>query len=272
MAKKIKKMSKNPPISHKKNLDNIKLLVSCEEFQKIVNGARGYLEISESGLLNDKVSEKWHEEKLYKKSDIILSSKSIIEQEKMVRKKLQSGEISRNMANKQMNLILQKVPVNYLTNTARFIVDKFRLPLNYECYIRQYILFNTINAPYNNFVVGPYHDVKKISGVRFVPITIYAKLTKEEIKYLKREIELIGKNLPKINPLKDIDKKLEIEEWLKKENRFRKTFDEEYYLTAEEIAEKVFNNCKKPKSIYEARRELNELRKKRFKQSGKTGP
>lgn len=265
-----KKVNKSH-LSYKKNMDNMKLLASFSEFQILVSEARKFLDIPEDGLVDDQESEKWHN-KFVQKSDEIIESKNFINQIKNISEKLKNGEITMGMAHEQSNLLHQKIPINYLTNTVNFIVNKFNLPLNYRNSIRRYILLNKLEAPYNNFVIGPYTDIKKMSEVRFVPITIYARLTKEEIKDLKKEIELVGSQLPEFKPLKNIDKKLEIEEWLKKENRFREASDEEYYLTAEEIADELFGTIKKAKYIYEARRELKELRKKRFKQSGKTGP
>jgi len=258
-------------LSYKKNLDNMKLLASFDEFQILVHDARKFLSIPTEGLLNDQESEKWHME-FYKKSDAILESKNFQEQLKEISDKLKSEEINRDIANKRSRLLFQKIPINYLTDRVDFIIDKFYLPLNYKNSVRQYILLNKLNAPYNNFSVGPYIDVKKISEARFVPITIYARLTKEEIKDLKKEIDLVGKNLSEFKPLQNIDKKLEIEDWLKKENRQRSSYDEEYTLTVKEMAEDKFGSTKKAKKIYEAKRALQNLRKKRFKQSGKTEP
>ncbi|MDP2586304.1 MAG: hypothetical protein Q8P32_00825 [Candidatus Komeilibacteria bacterium] len=260
-----------PHLSYKKNMDNMKLLASFSEFQTLVGEARKFLDIPEEGLLNGKDSEKWHKG-FVKKSDFIIESKSFNERCKKISEKLKSGEITRNIANEQLKLLHQQIPINYLTNMVKFIVDKFYLPLNYQDSIRRYILLNKIEAPYNNFIVGPYINIKKMSDVRFVPITIYAKLTREEIKDLQKEIDLVGENLPVFNPLKDIDKKLAFEEWLKEENRQRSSYDEEYVLTVAEIAEDKLGSTKKVKSIYDAIKGLKDLRKKRFKQSGKTEP
>src|SRR3989338_10314851 len=261
----MKLKSKKPHLSYKKNLDNMKLLVSFSEFQDLVKDARKFLDIPDAGLLDDQESASWHTE-FVKKSDAIIESKDFQDQFRKVGKKLESGKITRAIANEQLKLLSQKIPINYLTNTVNFIVDKFYLPLNYHNSIRRYILLNKLEAPYNNFVIGPYPDVKKISGIRIVPITIYARLTKEEIKDLKEEIHLVGKNLPEFNPLKNIDQKLKFEEWLKDENRQRSSYDEKYVLTTAEIAEDKLGSAKKAKSLYEAKRELRDLRKKRFKQ------
>jgi hypothetical protein len=250
------KKNKKQHYSHKKNLDNMKLLVSHDKFQEIVKEARNYLNIPENGLSNNKEIREWYQKKLYKRSDKIIQSKKIKEKEKNITKRVKLGKISRKAGTEELNLIYNKVPINYLNSIVNLITDKFKLPLNYEKSVQEYILFNRINAPYNNYKIGPYTDVRKMTNAKYVPVTIYTQLTKKEMEDLTKTIKFFNKNLTKHRPLKDIDKKLDIEKALKKGNRHRVTMEEEYDVTAAEIAEEYLGDAKKGKRVHDIKREV----------------
>lgn len=251
--------------SLQKNRDNMKLLVSYPDFQKDVEETREYLEIPPCGLdlKNGKEIKQWND-KLIKKSDEIMGSPGFFQQEKMIKERLKKKEIGVRMAKKQSKLLYNKVPINYLTDTSEFLAEKFLVPQNYEEYIREYILFGTINAPPNDFSLGYWPAWTLPSGVRYIPIKIYTRLTNPDLRELKRYIEWAGKQLPKFQTLKNIDKKLTVEKWMENRIKYDEVEQKEYKMTTAEIAENLLNRKSSAKKIYETIRGLKELREKRF--------
>ena len=255
--------------AQKKNLDNIKLLVSYPLFQKEVASIREYLDIPAGGFGdNYEKSKQWHE-KIDRLSDEISNTKSFFAQEDKIRQRLKNKEIGCRMAEKQMHLHWHKVPCNYLTDSVEFLTEKFNLPLHYDNLLRNYIISGTLNPiymPLNNFTVGPFPGSVLLRDVRYVPIKIYAKLTDAELLDIKKAVNDFNKNLPQFQPLKNIDDKLTLEEWFLNRERFDEVKQKKYKMKAEEIAEEVFRRSdkKSKKKIYDDIKELKELREKRF--------
>ncbi len=135
--------------------------------------------------------------------------------------------------------------------------------------MRDYILFNKLTAPPTNFDIGCYPPGIRLTTARFIPINIYTKLTKNELKDLKKFFEIENKKLPRYQPLKYIDRNLKVEE----EHKDRKKMDWEegrtYKISVSEIAESLLDNNKKTKQVHEIIRNLKELREKRFRKNGK---
>ncbi|MFA5871589.1 MAG: hypothetical protein WC858_02595 [Parcubacteria group bacterium] len=249
--------------SHKKNIDNVKLLFSYSLFRKEIKTIRDYLKIPKDGL-KDEDSKKWHLDR-DKESNEIMESERFLLQGERICQKIILGEISLAMGNKQARLLLNKMPWNYLSNSVNFLIEKFHVPLNYEQTIRRYILFNKIVfVPAQNFVVGGFDGSFRIKDARFLPIRIYAKLTDEDIEEIKDTIERFGKNLPNFQPLKDIDKRLTIEEWVRSRGKIDPLTGNEYQMTVEEIAENIYGNKKQKNKVRDNQRKLDEIRKKRF--------
>lgn len=246
------------------NRDTMKLLVSYPEFQEDIKEARKYLEIPPMGIdqKDDQANQKWHDD-FITRTDKMTASEAFKTQERAIREKLQNKEIDIRMANKQSRLLYSKLPVNYFTQTCKYLVEKFNLPGNFDYYIHQYILFNIVGAPPSNFVIGPFELTTPLSEVRQVTVTVFAKLTDEELKQLKKEVNRFGKNLPKFKKLKDIDKKLDFEQWLANREQYDPSTDTRHIVSRTEIAEDIFGHSN-PKKAYEALRELREIRSKRF--------
>lgn len=247
----------------KKNTDLMRLLVSHDEFQKDVRKAREYLHIPPDGFSHDSQTEAWTKEYCQRTEDM---SRSPEFQRKLqrIRDDYESGKLDYKMRGKQWEMIHFNLPINYLTYTCRYLTEKYRIPANFSDSMYRYILFNQISIPLNNFAIGPFPDLKLPHERRDIPVTIYSQLTDEELQDLKREIELVGKRLLKFKPLKDIDKKLSIEEWFKNRARFDEVEKVEYKMSADEISENLLGSKRKKKRVYEAVRELKDLRKKRF--------
>jgi hypothetical protein len=243
------------PKSHKRNLDTIKLLVGRRDFQEIVKAARKRLKIAADGLTNtEDLSDRWIDE-----ADKILSSADFAAQEKRISNSLNNGEIPRRMANKQLALLYDKLPLNHLKNQAAFIIDKFHLPSHFQRHIEGYIASGDVSAPTNNFSGGQLPANKRPSEVRYIPINIYARLAPDELKALKQYVDWLGKSkLPQYHPLKNIDTDLTIEKWFETKN-----FDPEA-SSPTDMADEYFGDRKKTSKLRDRRRNLKELRDRRF--------
>ncbi len=251
--------------ARKKNLDLMKLLVSDSEFQSIVKETRDYLNVYPEGFKDDKAAiRKWNRE-MDQRSDAMLESKDFLAQEDKIRSKLQSKEIDIPAARQQSKLLYHKIPWNYLNNTAKFVVDKFNLPVHFADRIKLYIVGGIITAPFNNFSRGEYPPRTLPSKVRYFPMRIYSKLTDAEFEDLKRYIKLISEKLPKFRPLKDIDRRLTVEKWYRDRVRFDIVEEKEYLLTLPEIAENLLGDKRSAKKVYDIVRELEKLRERRFR-------
>jgi len=255
--------------SYQKNLDNLQLLFSYSEFQKYVSDAREYLEIPQEGLQENtgKIKE-WHD-RMIEKSDKMMNLSSFIEQEKRIKDLTKRKEIGLVMVEKQLALHYHKVPINYLTNTSQFLTDKFNLPEHYADSIRAFIISNRIEVPTDNFAIG-FSNPESLDRMRHLEINVYSELTDDDLKEIKRRIKnWIGKPLSSFQALKNIDKKLEIEQWF--ENKIKQDIatGESYIMHAKEIAQNLLGSKRKHKRVYETVRQMRGLRKRRFgKQSG----
>lgn len=246
-----------------KNLDNMKLLASYHEFQKDIKEARKFLEIPDSGFKTDKDVQVWTRE-TDDKSDEIFASKKFQVQLRMIREKLDKKEIGLRVAEKQSKFLHNEIPWNYLTNTTYFLCQKYNVPENYSDYLRQYIFFNTINAPMYNFGGGEYPAMTSPKQNRFIPFKIYTRLTDSDLRDLKQDVEFYGKHLPRFQAIKDIDKKLRIEEWLKNRKQFDPVENKPYNVSLAYIAEHELGSKKKAKYTFDVGKNLRKIRKRRF--------
>ena len=254
----------------------MKLLVSHNEFQKDVREIRKHLNLPVMGFSDADSQEKiakWHQN-IESETGRVWSSKEFVEQELKIKNDLREGKIRRSMANRQLGLLSEKAPSNYLNNRVFFLICKFNLPLNFEYYIKLYIVGGTIGAPQHNYIGGMY-PVMPVNSKKeqYLNVKIYTKLTKDEMDELHAYIEWIGHRLPKYNPIKDIDKKLEVEEWY--ENPVR--VDEadgfrEYTMPVSEIAENLLGSPKKVKKVYDIVDDLKKMKNKMFGNSENTTP
>jgi hypothetical protein len=267
-SKNIKKLkylySKFPSL--KKNIDNIKLLISCPEFQKEIKEIRKYLNIPENGFeKGDNNSLQEWENKTGERSEKMMNDPGFQRQIKMVWEKQWRGEINAITARKQSHLMHNKIPINYFSNMCLFLTDKFNLPENYADFIRGYVLDGRITARTSNFSIMPFHKDKSGRTVRYLTVEIYARPTDRDLADLKWQIDLIIKNkLPKYQELRDVDEKLTLEKWV--ENRVKR--DEingiNYRMTNGEIAKNLFGSKKKAKKVNDTYRSIKKLRKRRF--------
>jgi len=256
------KPSKNTP--HKRNLETMTLLISDSRFQNIILEIRNHLGIPTGGFSKNSKARKWYE-KIETESDKTLESRPLIFLEMKTRRNFKQEKISKKMANKQLNLIYEKAPLNYLHNRTLFIIDKFHLPTNFENYIRIYIISGKISAPYSNYSIGPYPPGKSLIEIGHVPIKIYSRLTQKEINELKRLIDGFKEKLPKYKSIKNIDRNLKIEDWYENKERVDEAKRSTYRMSNSEIAKNLLRNSRDGKKIYDIQRDLKKTREERFK-------
>lgn len=250
--------------SAKKNRDNIKLLTSYPVFQAEVKLARAHLGIPEGGFADDDTSRAW-QEAADKRMDEIMDSKEFNDQLRAIDGKRRSGEIGHRTAETQSALLHLKLPFNYLTHVSKFLTEKFDVPQNYSGFIRHYILFNNSwPIPGSNFEVAFYAPELDSKKKRYVTVNIYARLDDDELRELKHQVEYWGARLPKFQALKNIDKKLTIEEWFTNRQRHDAVEDRPYRITPGEIALDLLGSKRKGKQVYDAVRTLKTLRQRRF--------
>jgi hypothetical protein len=252
--------------SYKANLDLMKLLATDQNFKRIVEDVRLFLEIPKDGLKEEKNIEEWNRQ-MDKRADDKILSNSFREQLKNISAKLKSGEIDLRTANRQSKLLHKSITWNYLKENVDFIIRKFSLPVNFTYHIREYILFNEVSAPPINYDIHMEitEDIKFVSNLPYMTVRIYQKLTDKELQLIKKETESnLGKNLKKYKEIKDIDQKIELDEWNRHKQKFDCVSAKSYKIDAKEIAQNVLHNPKKRQRVYDSTRRLQKLRKNRF--------
>lgn len=258
--------------SREKNLENMKLLLTHKPVIEIIEETREHLDIPENGfeLPNQKEDFiKWDNNMLVE-CDRIIDSKEFISKESAIRKKRAEKQITRKEARKLSYELYLALPVNFLKHQINRIIIEFNVPENYEFYLRQYILHGIIEAPPTNFSVGPVmiEDGHKVDKINKVHVTIYNKLTDDDLRDLKYEINNCwGRRiLPTVSKLKDddLDSKLSIESNYNNRTVMDMYEYKSYKLTASEVAENEFDDESKKGLIYTIVHGLNKLRHSRF--------
>jgi len=229
--------------------DNLKLLFSMEEFNNRVGVIRDFLNIPQEMYDNDSdadknlLSEKWTNEAM-KKADKMIGN----------------------------NEDLSLTSFNYLDRSIKDFIEDFNLPENYENSIRHHILFGGEGwlVPVLPFAIQ--YD-PRLKDSKKVTVVFHEKLTDKDLKKLKKFVNVyFGKNLSRINPLKDIGKKIEVERVYKNRVFFDPVEYENFKLKAKDIVDDVLvETGKKIKDseVYDIPGKLKKLREKRFSKSRK---
>jgi len=252
--------------SAKKNMDNMKLLVSYPATLEIIEETRANLGMPMDGFrTSDSSFRAWYDSYI-QKTDDVRESKEFIKKEQAIKTKWREHKISPKSARKMLDRLFHKVPLHYFGFQVRRIIRQFNVPENYEQNIKSYIYFGKITAPCSNFIIGPYNGNELMRKTHRVPITIYAKLTDSDLREIKLNVnKYFGKdNLPFIQDSKNIDRDLEIEHWHQNRKRFDSVENEEYEVSTEEIAENLLGSRKKKNKVYNAVSNIKKLRKRRF--------
>jgi len=253
--------------AYRNNLDTMKLLTTSSVFQEIVKDTRVFLNIPEGGLdCDDEVSvRKWTDE-MRRSLDEDIASPVFNNQLRKIYEKRKNKEIDEVIAKKQLYLLHNSLSWNRLRDSVDFIVDKFKIPLNFDENVREYIIFNEISAPLKNFEVGQWVVSKITSTVLpYLSVRIYSKLTNKELKQIKEATEsILGEKLPKYDGIKNIDQQMKLDDWNRHKERFDQVERKKYKMTAKEISENILKSRKKAQKVYDSTRGLKKLRKKRF--------
>jgi hypothetical protein len=257
--------------SYERNLDLMHLLVSDEQFQKLIKDARKRLKIPPDGFNKEKDDQKitdWSEW-LITESDRMLDSKEFNDKMAYIKKRLIAGQINAQQAREEGKTLDGTLPVNMLHNIPNNIVREFNLPIHFKEFIKHYVVSNKIDAPQHNYSGGSYQPGERPRTAGYIPISIYTQLTSDEWQELKNFVKWESRKLPKHSRIPKINRNLEIEEMYK--NREREDFisGEKYLLSAEEIAEEHLGSVQEKDRVREVLRELEDLRKRRFRPNGK---
>lgn len=255
------------PKSYRRNLDLMKLLVSEPKFQEAVAEVRSNLKLPQDGFAesDEKALEPWREW-LYEESNRISESEEFKSKIVAIHKKLDSKLISRVEANQLLKELFSVLPLNILSSSGKDLAMQFNIPKHFWKYIRQYIIYNKIDAPVYNFMSGMYQPGERPNQAGYVPIEIYSQLNTDEFEDLKKYIKWLTKErLPKHGKIPKIDEYLKVEDaW---EDRLRTGIFEEpdYYLTTVDIADDIFGDPAQDYRIRDMLRNLDEHRKKKLK-------
>lgn len=255
--------------TYHKNLEHIKLAISDRTFKKDVEEIRNRLKIPPEGLAETSDLQAWEAE-TYKQENELLASEPLRDQRKHIKEKSDKDEISKEQAGKQLKLLYQKFPLNYLKLQVEFLVDSYRLPRNFEDYIRLYILTGKISAPAHNFSITEHlsDDFFKAREPRYIDVRIYTHLTNDDLGQIQTMVNnIFPRKLPRYKKLKtDIELQIKIEETLQNKTQTHMDDGKEktYKVTAKEIAEEHFGSAKERAKVYEVMRSLENIRRKRF--------
>ena len=243
------------------------LLVSHLEFQADIAEMRHQLKMLVGWLPLERSAdqeEKW-QDALLEKSDSILESRDFSKKLQDIRERQKKGLISPRKAQTELLPLLLQVPIEFLNNAPKFLAQKYRLAENFEYSIKQYLTHGNVFAPPTNFSFGPYPGEVPLRNLNYIPIRLYSRLTESELADLKRQVEIVGRHMPRHQPVKDIDKKLTIEKWYQnRSEEYDYALGQSFKTTASDIAQQAFGSAKKKDKVYEAVRELEDMRKKRF--------
>jgi len=250
--------------SLQKNRDNIALLVAYPEFQKEIKKIRLVLDLPASGNETNEANKNWTD-KIVRKSDQILDDQKFIKQEVRIHEKLRAKEITPSQARKQGELLYNRLPFNYLSDSVKYIIKRFHLPGNYDNFVRSYIISNTTTIPTSSFVIGSFDPEKGWKNLGYIPVKIFTRLSEDDLKELKREIDnWIGEKLPKYQALRDVNKKIDVVNWHNDHTRYDEATGKEYTTNNKEIAENLLGSKNKNNKVYEIARSLKKLWVSRF--------
>ena len=136
------------------------------------------------------------------------------------------------------------------------LVRGHNLPENFFKHVREYIETGEISYPLNNFSVTP-----SWPNSQSVNVSTHVKLSQKEEKDLLEEMKHMGKHLPKISSIRNLDGMLQSEKLYKECEDYNNSDNKEYDLTVKEL---LSTGKTKAKKVYEDKRMLDDYRKKQF--------
>lgn len=236
------------------NLENLTYLTNHQPFIDYVLEKRKELYIPTQGFSSSGEVKIWQEEQRIK-SDNAQNDDGLRKIEETIKDNLKEKLISRKTAQEQSKLIRDKrIPVNNFSNLINEIFKKFKLPVNLYYPIMTYVLYGKFClTPKNNYSLVPKDDRLDIS--------IYTRMTKEEMNELVKIIREYNKKLPRI---------LKVPKNTKKNLDITNLYNNDYYnvedtkITAKEKAKEYFGRKGKAQQVYDAKRITQKNLKRRF--------
>ena len=252
------------PVATQKNWDNLLLLCTYKPFNDRVREIRKRLNIADDGLRTDEEISAWHTQ-TDQRCDEIMDSTDFQRQLRSIRTNFVKKKISRPEAEKMSEELHLLLPSNYLTHSVKELTKEFNVPENYQMAIRGYIIRNAISfMPANNFTIGPWDPKDNKRQARYVPLRIYAKLTDEDLREIKEEVNrCFGKNLPSFKNIRSLERNINIEAIDTNGELDAVTYKHEK-VDRSTIAERFLGSRKKKAEIKKIKEALNKTRKNRF--------
>ena len=248
------------PKSHERNLATMYALVAYDPFQNEVSKIRADLRIGSNATLADTKQNwiVWAEEE----TERVMDSKAFQLELRRITQERQAGMLGFRAEGKRMKLLHSRAPLNKLDQDIEYLTDRFNLPLHYHEHIKLYILSGNITAPSNNYrPTRPF----KANDHRALSLTIYTRLSRDELAALNKYIRWIGENmLPRYWDTKNIKLAAEI----KRAHRDRSYTDPETGKTQRvslaDLAEEYLGSGKLANKVSVMLRDLAKLQRERF--------
>ncbi len=248
-----------------KNRDNLSLLVSYPKFKKEIQKLRIALDMPAEGFIGDNTYQdhaKWYGEFL-KKSDEASQNRYFIKELRDISEKQKAKKISRFEAMALLKKLHLKIPANLLAQGKEDIIKKFNLPANYAFSIHQYLFYDKLVSQGSNYAIVTDASTK-IQDAKFVTLHIYTKLTDGDLCLIKEDVNnIFGKKLPSYKNTANIETGIGIEK-LSGEIEYDYADNTSYKLTNRDIAERILGSAKRENEIPKIKRNLKDLRQKRF--------
>lgn len=183
----------------------------------------------------------------------------------IIRAKFKKNEITPKEAKNESKELHLLLPFNFLTHSVKELSKEFNLPESYQNTIRGYILRNKISfTPANSFTIGPWDIGESPTDARYVPIRIYTKLTDEDLKEIKEEVnKYFGKDLPSFKNIQKLERNINIET-IDTEGELDTVTYKHEKLDRSLIAGRFLGNKKKKSEIAKIKETLMRTRKNRF--------
>lgn len=236
------------------NLENLTYLTNHQPFIDYVQEIRKELNIPTRGFYSKKECQTWHEAQRIK-SDNTQNDKSLKIIEDKIRNDLNEKLIDRKMAQEQSKIIRDKrIPLNNFSNSINEIIKKFKLPINLYYPIMTYVLYGKFYMTPNDNYSFNIKDGK-------IDISIYSRMTKEQMSKMIKFIRKYNKDLPRVLKVpKNTDKNMTIAS-LYNNNYYN---EEDSKINAKEKAKEYFGKKGKAQQVYDAKRTNQKNLKRRF--------
>lgn len=247
--------------SHKLNQEKFQALVSGladnGRFNKRVGEVRRALKIPKDGLKTNEEAQKWQEDAI-RKHDRLLDNKKW--KEKVIA--LDKNDPKYDEKRRELH---RKLPMNCLTYAIEDILNENSdLSDNFKGPIRDYILFNTMPSPGNFRVYSRYEGDKRVTGIE-----IYGQLSKQEMRWAMRTLEMINDDLPRMRPYENFEQDIEILKLSKKKGEAIKSscpdLEEDTTFSNETIIARVLPEELDTESRKKSNKDLIRKRKSRAK-------